>query len=138
MKTGKMSSLGEMVASVAHEIKNPVSFVCGNLTHAIDYVQDLLYLISLYQQHYPQPVEAIAQASEEMDLEFAISDLPKTLESMQVGADRIRQIVLSLRNFSHNDETQMRPIDIHQGIDSTLLILQNRLKLTSDDVPRER
>jgi len=130
-KTEKMSSLGELVAGVAHEIKNPVSFVCGNITHAIDYVQDLLYLISLYQQHYPRPVEAIAQASEEMDLEFAISDLPRTLESMQVGADRIHQIVLSLRNFSHNDETLKRPVDIHQGIDSTLLILQNRLKLTS-------
>ncbi|MGK7901176.1 MAG: ATP-binding protein [Hormoscilla sp.] len=130
-KTEKMSSLGELVAGVAHEIKNPVSFVCGNITHAIDYVQDLLYLISLYQQHYPRPVEPIAQASEEMDLEFAMSDLPKTLESMQVGADRIHQIVLSLRNFSHNDETLKRPVDIHQGIDSTLLILQNRLKRTS-------
>lgn len=131
VKTEKMSSLGELVAGVAHEINNPVSFVCGNLTHAIDYVQNIVDLISLYQQYYPQPVEAIAQASEEMDVEFAISDLPKTLESMQVGADRIRQIVLSLRNFSHNDEMQPRPIDLHQGLDSTLLILQNRLKRTS-------
>lgn len=132
IQTEKMSSLGQMVAGVAHEINNPVSFVCGNITHANQYTQDLLYLLSLYQKHYPQPVSEIQQAREDIDLEFLLEDLPKTFKSMQLGADRIREIVLSLRNFSRLDEAQMKPINIYQGIDSTLLILQNRLKASAD------
>lgn len=128
VQTEKMSSLGQLVAGVAHEINNPVSFVCGNLAHASRYTQDLLYLINLYQQHYPNPITAIQDFAEEVDLEFLKEDLPKTLDSMHIGADRIRQIVLSLRNFSRHDEAQMKPVDIHEGIDSTLLILANRLK----------
>ena len=132
IQTEKMSSLGQMVAGVAHEINNPVSFVCGNINHANQYTRDLLYLIHLYEQHYPQPVLEIQQAREDIDLEFLLEDLPKIFESMQMGADRIREIVLSLRNFSRLDEARMKPVDIHEGIDSTLLILRNRLKAHSD------
>lgn len=132
VQTEKMSSLGQLVAGVAHEINNPVSFVCGNLAHATQYAEDLLYLLKLYRQQYPSPDDLIQQAEAEVDLEFLLEDLPKTLESMQIGADRIRQIVLSLRNFSRLDEAQKKPVDIHEGIDSTLMILQNRLKARSN------
>ncbi|MDK3156519.1 PAS domain S-box protein [Kamptonema cortianum] len=131
VQTEKMSSLGQLVAGVAHEINNPVSFVCGNLAHATQYAQDLLDLICLYRQQYSAPNSVIQQAEADIDLDFLIEDLPKTLESMQIGADRIRQIVLSLRNFSRLDEAQKKPVNIHEGIDSTLMILQNRLKARS-------
>ncbi|MGE5656277.1 MAG: ATP-binding protein [Actinomycetota bacterium] len=128
----KMSSLGQLVASVAHEINNPVSFIYGNLSHAEVYVQDLIHLLNLYQEHYPEPVEAIQIKIQEMDLEFLIEDLPKVLASMQIGSDRIRQIVMSLRNYSRTDDTEMKPVDLHESIESTLLILQNRLKAQPD------
>ena len=128
IQSEKMSGLGQMVAGIAHEINNPVNFISGNLTHTNTYISDLLDLIELYQKHYPNPHPEIEQQAEEVDLEFLIDDLPKLLNSMQVGADRIRQIVLSLRNFSRLDEADMKPVDIHEGIDSTLLILHNRLK----------
>jgi two-component system, NtrC family, sensor kinase len=124
----KMSSLGQMVAGIAHEINNPVSFITGNLCHATNYIQDLLDLIDRYQQHYPEPVPGIQQLIDEIDLEFLVEDLPKVLASMQMGADRICEIVLSLRNFSRTDEAEMQPTNIHEGIDNTLLILHNRLK----------
>lgn len=132
IQTEKMSSLGQLVAGVAHEINNPVNFIYGNLTHVSDYTQDLLHLIELYQRSYPKPDPAIETYMDEMDMEFLTEDLPKTLTSMRVGADRIRQIVLTLRNFSRLDEADMKPVNIHDGIDSTLLILQNRLKARSD------
>jgi signal transduction histidine kinase len=130
IQTEKMSGLGQLVAGVAHEINNPINFIYGNLPHASDYVQDLLNLIQLYQQKYSSTDPEIKRCLEDIDLEFLVDDLPKILNSMQVGADRIREIVLSLRNFSRLDEAEMKSVDIHEGIDSTLLILQNRLKAT--------
>lgn len=128
IQSEKMSSLGQLVAGVAHEINNPVSFITGNLSHAHAYIQDLLGLIKLYQQHYPTPVPEIQARMEAIDLEFLLRDLPKLLDSMQVGSERIEQIVLSLRMFSRMDEAEMKSVDLHDGLDSTLLILQNRLK----------
>ncbi len=128
IQTEKMSSLGQMVAGVAHEINNPVNFITGNLSHATNYTKDLLELINQYQQHYPNPAPSIQEFIEEVDIEFLIEDLPKILASMQMGADRIQEIIVSLRNFSRADDLEMKPVNLHEGIDSTLLILQNRLK----------
>jgi signal transduction histidine kinase len=128
----KMSSLGQLVAGVAHEINNPINFICGNLDYVREYAQDLLSLMELYEKHYPIPVSEIQNKAEEVDLAFLQDDLIKTLDSMKIGTDRIRQIVLSLRNFSRLDESEFKAVDIHEGIDSTLLILQHRLKALSD------
>ena len=132
IQSEKMSSLGQLVAGVAHEINNPVNFIYGNLSHANDYISDLLGLISLYQEHYPQPVTAIAEEVEAIDLEFLQEDLLKLLKSMRVGAERIQAIVASLRTFSRMDEAERKQIDIHEGIDSTLMILQHRTKARHD------
>ena len=128
----KMSSLGQLVAGVAHEINNPVNFVCGNLIPANQYTQDLLNLLKVYAQHYPQPVPEVQQEAEAIDVDFLIKDFPKTLSSMQLGADRIRQIVQSLQHFSRLDDAQMTQADLHKGIESTLLIIQHRLKGKGD------
>ncbi len=124
----KMVSLGQMVAGIAHEINNPISFIYGNITYADEYAQNLLNLIKLYGSYYPEPVPAIQEEIKAFDLNFVANDFPKVLRSMQEGANRIRQIVLSLRNFSRLDEADIKPVDLHEGIDNTLLILQHRLK----------
>ncbi|HEY9761759.1 MAG TPA: ATP-binding protein [Trichocoleus sp.] len=128
IQSEKMSSLGQLVAGVAHEINNPVNFIHGNLTHVQEYTEDLLGLVQLYQRYDPHPASEIEAAAEEIDLEFLQDDLPKMLASMRLGTERIRQIVLSLRNFSRMDEAEFKTVNIHEGIDSTLLILQHRLK----------
>lgn len=124
----KMSSLGQLVAGIAHEINNPINFIHGNLNHIEEYAHNLLDFVQLYQQHYPQPIAEIEKAAEEIDLEFLREDLPKILDSVKIGTKRIREIVLSLRNFSRMDESEFKAVDIHEGLDSTLLILQHRLK----------
>lgn len=128
VQSEKMSSLGQMVAGVAHEINNPVNFIHGNLKPACEYVTDLLGLLALYQQHYPQPHPEIQAEIETVELDFLQEDLVKILTSMQEGTTRIREIVLSLRNFSRLDEADFKKANIHEGIDSTLMILNNRLK----------
>jgi light-regulated signal transduction histidine kinase (bacteriophytochrome) len=128
----KMSSLGQLVAGIAHEICNPVNFIYGNLSHADTYSKDLIGLVDLYQQEYPSPTKSIEEEAEEIDLEFLKEDLPKILSSMQVGAERIRGLVQSLRSFSRVDESEMKSVRIHEGIDSSLLILNHRLKSRAD------
>jgi signal transduction histidine kinase len=117
---------------VAHEINNPVNFIYGNLTHITDYARDLLELVEQYQEYYPNPHEAIQEFSEEIESDFLREDLPKILASMKVGVERIRGIVLSLRNFSRLDQSEKKQVNLHEGIDSTLLILQHRLKSKKD------
>lgn len=132
VQSEKMSALGQLVAGLAHEINNPINFVHGNIAHVNRYTQDLLRVVQSYRQHYPNPVSAVQEIAEDVDLDFLLDDLPQTLASMKMGTDRIRQIVLSLRNFSRLDEAALKAVDIHDGIDSTLLILQHRLKSTPD------
>ncbi|MUG95015.1 PAS domain S-box protein [Scytonema sp. UIC 10036] len=124
----KMSSLGQMIAGVAHEINNPVSFIYANIEPASEYVQNLLNLLELYQQHYPNPVKKITEQLKLSDFEFIKQDFPKLLASMNDGAVRISQIVMSLKNFSHRHEAKRKQVNIHEGLDNTLLLIQHRLK----------
>ncbi|MEO0825794.1 MAG: GAF domain-containing protein [Cyanobacteria bacterium J06642_9] len=124
----KMAGLGHLMAGIAHEINNPVSFIFGNVTPAQEYITDLLDLLRLYQQQYPEPTEAIQTKVDDIDLDFLADDLPKLINSMQMGASRIKEIVQSMRVFSRMDEAACKAVDLHQGIDSTLLILGHRLK----------
>jgi len=128
IQTEKMSSLGQLVAGVAHEINNPVTFIYGNINHADKYAKDLLKLVELYGKYYPQPIAEIEELADDIDFDFLVEDFPKLLQSMDIGVNRIRQIVLSLKNFSRLDEADRKLADIHEGIENTLLILQHRLK----------
>ncbi|MDJ1182745.1 ATP-binding protein [Roseofilum casamattae] len=122
----KMSSLGQMVAGIAHEINNPVSFIHGNLVPLMEYCQDLFDLIDIYRTHCPKQTEAEGKI-EAIDLDYLKEDLPKILEAMNIGTERIHDIVLSLKNFSRLGESDLKEADIHEGLESTLLILQHRL-----------
>jgi GAF domain-containing protein len=129
----KMASLGQLVAGVAHEINNPINFIYGNLEHAHQYTKELLRCIELYQHYHPQPEPELQEFFQKAEIEFLFDDLPKLFQSMQVGTERIREIVTSLRNFSRLDEADFKTVNIHEGIDSTLMILQHRLKPAGDN-----
>ncbi len=129
----KMSALGQLVAVIAHEINNPTNFIYGNISHAEDYFNDLLELIDLYQEYYPNPGEEIEKFIEQIELDYLSEDLSKVLHSMKTGASRIREIVKSLRTFSRLDEAEIKEVDIHEGIDSTLMILEHRLQQRGDN-----
>ncbi|WP_293123763.1 ATP-binding protein [Microcoleus sp. bin38.metabat.b11b12b14.051] len=128
IQTEKMSSLGQLVAGVAHEINNPIGFIYSNLHHAKAYTEGLMRMLSLYQQHSPASIPAIEAESEKIELDYLLEDLPKVLHSMEQGAERVRDIVLSLRNFCRLDEAQMKQVNIHDGINNTIMLLQSQLK----------
>lgn len=128
MQTEKMASLGKMMAGVAHEIRNPVNFIWGNLKYIAEYTADLSTLIHAFEQEIKAPSPALRELQESIDVPFILDDLPKVVQSMETGIDRLRNLVTSLRTFSRMDEVKQYPTDLHQSLDSTLLILNNRLK----------
>ncbi|MGI8936292.1 MAG: hybrid sensor histidine kinase/response regulator [Phormidesmis sp.] len=137
VQSEKMSSLGQMTAGLAHEINNPVNFIYGNLRPARRYFQDFIDLLTHYQTCYPNPPADLQEHLESVDISFVVKDAFNLLDSLEIGADRIRRIVLSLRNFSRLDEADIKSINIHEGIDSTLLILQHKLRGAVDSEPIE-
>ena len=132
VESEKMSALGVMVAGVAHEINNPNGFIYGNLNHVSEYAEDLFKLLECYQKSCSNPISELEPEIEAIELDFIKEDFPKLLNSMKIGAERIKQIILSLRNFSRLDEAEIKDVDIHDGLDSTLMILQNQFKKQSN------
>ncbi|MEA5582220.1 ATP-binding protein [Nodularia harveyana UHCC-0300] len=132
----KMSGLGQLVAGIAHEINNPVNFLHGNLQYATEYTDSILKIIQKYQEYYPNPPEEIQELIEENELEFLTQDLAKILTSMKLGTKRITEIIKSLRNFSRLDEAEIKEVYIHEGIDSTLMILEHRLHTKDNKFPQ--
>lgn len=124
----KMSSLGGLVAGIAHEINNPVGFIAGNLSPAYDYATDLIELVQLYQQHYPDPVTEVQKKVIEIDFDYVREDFPQLIQSLKAGIDRITEISRSMRTFSRSDRARRETFDLHEGLESTLLILKHRLK----------
>jgi len=137
VQSEKMSTLGQLVAGVAHEINNPVGFISGNLIHAETYFQDLSKILELYQQYYPHPCSEIREELEAIEPDFLLEDLPKVLQSMKMGTERLSNISLALRNFSRSDLVEKMPVNIHEGLDSTLLILKHRLQAKNKSVAIE-
>ncbi|MCT7995283.1 sensor histidine kinase [Laspinema olomoucense] len=136
VQSEKMSSLGQLVAGVAHEINNPVNFIHGNISHLDTYTQDLIKILQLYQSLYSNPHPEIEAVSEEIELDFIVEDLPKMLSSIKIGTERIRTIVLSLRNFARMDESPVKDVDLHEGIDNTLMLLAHRFKTNTELTPQ--
>ncbi|WP_318528458.1 ATP-binding protein [Plectonema radiosum] len=132
IQSEKMSSLGHLIAGIAHEINNPVNFIYGNLSHVNIYIKDLLNLLTLYQEYYPNPNDEIKLQATTIDVDFLMEDLQKILSSMKIGTERIKEIVLSLRNFSRLGESEKKFVDLHEGIENTLLILRHRLLATAE------
>lgn len=137
VQSEKMSGLGQLVAGIAHEINNPISFISGNLIHFIEYAEGLLTLVELYEQAFPDLPIAIQDFKESLDLDFVREDLPRLISSIRGGSDRIREIVVKLRNFSRMDESERKEADIHEGIDSTLVMLQHRLDANQIELSKE-
>ncbi|NJM97669.1 MAG: PAS domain-containing sensor histidine kinase [Phormidesmis sp. RL_2_1] len=137
VQTEKMSGLGHLVAGIAHEVNNPITFIHGNLSHASEYSHNLLEVIRLYQQEYPNPTAKLQQHLQELDLDFLQEDIEKVLQSMRAGTQRVREIVKSLRNFSRLDESAYKVVDIHEGIEASLMILQSRLNANNQGLSTE-
>jgi hypothetical protein len=134
IQTEKMSSLGQLVAGIAHEINNPINFISGNIHHISEYTQNLINLISCYQEYYQMPPELLERKIKDIDLDFVVTDLPNLCNSLRMGAERISKIVKSLRTFARFDESEIKEVNIHDGIESTLLILQHRLQLEDGEM----